>query len=124
MSENSLHNNGIADTDQLSVPLGLGSFLQPADELKQSQDQGDSHRPAPGDANYVPTFERHSFQELVNRNDKEWLIDQVAGRGDVFMIYGQPGSGKTFIAIDMVFAAALGRQWADRAHRATYARSI
>lgn len=38
----------------------------------------------------------------------------MIGAGDIGMIYGGPGSGKTFVGIDLIFAACLGEQWAMR----------
>jgi len=45
---------------------------------------------------------------------KQWLIDQVIGAGDIGMIYGAPGSAKTFATVDLIFSACLGRQFAGR----------
>jgi hypothetical protein len=45
---------------------------------------------------------------------KQWLVDQVFGAGDIGMVYGPPGSGKTFVVIDLIFSACLGRQFANR----------
>lgn len=50
--------------------------------------------------------------ELLARPSKPWLIEGLIGPRDIGMIYGPPGSGKTFVVIDLVFAACLGRQFA------------
>lgn len=62
----------------------------------------------------APRFQPLTFADLMQEPDKEWIIDQVLGRGDLAMIYGAPGSGKTFVAVDLIFAACLGEQWATR----------
>jgi hypothetical protein len=62
----------------------------------------------------VPRFERLTLAQVMKMPPKEWLIDQVMGSGDLLMIFGAPGSSKTFIAIDMAFAAALGLSWPGR----------
>lgn len=59
-------------------------------------------------------FKPLSLPDLLNRPSKQWLIEQVLGIGDIGMVYGPPGSGKTFIGVDLTFAACLGRQWAMR----------
>lgn len=67
--------------------------------------------PAPADA---PIFQPKSFAQLLALPPKQWLVDQVLGAGDIGMIFGPPGSGKSFIVIDMIFAACRGAQWAMR----------
>lgn len=59
-------------------------------------------------------FQPYTFQDLLTMPPKEWLIDQVFGAGDIGMIYGPPGCGKTFIVIDMILKMCSGEQWADR----------
>ena len=61
-----------------------------------------------------PLFKPKSLADLLAMPPKVWLVDQVIGAGDLAMIYGPPGSGKTFAVIDLTFAACLGRQWAMR----------
>lgn len=61
-----------------------------------------------------PTFTPMGLGDLLAMPSKEWMIDEVLGVGDLGMIYGAPGSGKTFLAVDLVFAACLGKPWADR----------
>lgn len=50
--------------------------------------------------------------------DKEWWIDGLFGPGDLGMIYGAPGSGKSFVAFDLMRAAVEGEEtrapWANR----------
>lgn len=62
----------------------------------------------------APIFKPKSLADLLAMPPKQWLVDQVIGAGDLAMIYGPPGSGKTFAVIDLTFAACLGRQWAMR----------
>ena len=59
-------------------------------------------------------FTPYSFNDLLAMPPKEWLIDQVLGPGDIAMVYGGPGSGKTFVVIDLIMAACMGKQWAMR----------
>lgn len=61
-----------------------------------------------------PVFKPFTLAELMQQPPKEWLIDNLIGRGDITMVFGDAGSGKTFIAIDLILAAALGRQFAAR----------
>lgn len=62
----------------------------------------------------TPVFQPKSFADLLALPPKEWLIEPVLGPGDIGMIYGPPGSGKSFLVIDAIFAACRGGQWAMR----------
>lgn len=66
--------------------------------------------PPPG----VHRFRLETLAELFARPDKDWIIEQIIGAGDIGMVYGPPGSGKTFIVVDAIFAACLGQRWAMR----------
>jgi putative DNA primase/helicase len=59
-------------------------------------------------------FSPLSLQELLNLPAKEWLVEEVIGPKDLFVLFGQPGSGKSFIAIDLIFSCCLGRPFAGR----------
>lgn len=59
-------------------------------------------------------FKPLNFDELLSMPPKEWLLDPVFGAGDVGMIFGQPGCGKTFVVIDMILQLCTGNQWANR----------
>lgn len=58
-------------------------------------------------------FTPYSFDELLKMPPKEWLLDQVFGAGDIGMIYGPPGCGKTFVVIDMIVSLCTGQKWAN-----------
>jgi hypothetical protein len=62
----------------------------------------------------TPKFKPFSLSALLEMPPKEWIIDQVIGAGDLAMVYGAPGCGKTFVVIDMIFAACIGQQFAMR----------
>lgn len=63
---------------------------------------------------HKPIFNPHTFCELLAMPSKTWLLDQVFGTGDIGMIYGVPGCGKTFVIIDMIMRLCTGNQWASR----------
>jgi hypothetical protein len=44
-------------------------------------------------------------------DDKDDLVRGLMQRGDLAVIYGKPGSGKTFVALDLGFHVAMGRDW-------------
>lgn len=61
-----------------------------------------------------PKFKPLSMAELLDRPPKQWLIDQVIGVGDLAMVYGASGSGKTHVVIDLIASACTGVQFAKR----------
>lgn len=61
-----------------------------------------------------PKFKPMSMAELLARPQKQWLIDSVVGAGDLVMVYGASGCGKTHVVIDLIFSACMGSQFARR----------
>lgn len=59
-------------------------------------------------------FRPLTLSNLLTMPPKQWLIEQLIGAGDIIMIYGPPGSGKTFVVIDLVFSACLAQPFANR----------
>lgn len=61
------------------------------------------------------TFKRYTVPEICARPPKQWLINDILGIGDIGMLFGDSGSGKTFLTLDLAFALATGQQFfADR----------
>jgi hypothetical protein len=59
-------------------------------------------------------FEPRTFKELIDLPPKKWFLDQVFGAGDIGMIYGAPGCGKTFLVIDMIINLCIGGKWSNK----------
>lgn len=53
----------------------------------------------------------YSTDELVRMPPPEWQIDGIIPLGGLVGLYGPPGVGKSFIAIDMALHLASGRSW-------------
>lgn len=49
--------------------------------------------------------------ELLRLPPPTWLIDRILPVGGLVGVYGQPGVGKSFLAIDMALAVASGHPW-------------
>jgi hypothetical protein len=49
--------------------------------------------------------------ELASLPPGEWLIKGVLPDADLAILFGASGSGKTFVALDMAFAVAMGLPW-------------
>ena len=55
-----------------------------------------------------------SDSQFVDRNPLAWHIKGVLPKAELIVIYGQSGSGKSFLVFDMVAAIATGIPWQER----------
>jgi len=46
--------------------------------------------------------------------DLQWRIEGILPQPSLVILYGEPGCGKTFVALSMAFAAADGQNWLGR----------
>lgn len=53
----------------------------------------------------------YSTQELLALPSSTWLIQPVIPAGGLAVLYGPPGVGKSFVAIDMALSVAAGGLW-------------
>ena len=53
-----------------------------------------------------------TLSDLRELPDTEWLIDNIIAPGDLAMIFGLEGTGKTYITIDMIMSALTAQKWA------------
>jgi hypothetical protein len=60
----------------------------------------------------VSRFEKPSM--VKTRPPKPWLLENLVGERDFVMVYGQPGAGKSFVALDLAVSLCLGRSFAGR----------
>jgi archaellum biogenesis ATPase FlaH len=58
-------------------------------------------------------FNGLSFEEMQNIPPKEWIVDQVFGKGDLGMIFGESGCGKTFVVVDLIVSLCHQQAWAE-----------
>lgn len=63
---------------------------------------------------YRGRFPIHSALAFAQRPEPEWIIKGVLPKADLGVIYGQSGSGKSLITLDMVLAVARGIEWRGR----------
>jgi len=57
------------------------------------------------------TFPLLSLAELAALPPPSWLIDGLVSDSGLSILYGDPGSGKSFVTIDMALRLALGWDW-------------
>jgi hypothetical protein len=53
----------------------------------------------------------YSMTELLKLPPPEWLVENVLPAGGLIGLYGEPGSFKSFIAIDIAMSIATGLSW-------------
>lgn len=64
--------------------------------------------------NTTPIFQPITFNELLSMPPKQWLIKDIIGPGDLGVIFGDSGSAKTFLVIDLIMSAITGLSWARK----------
>lgn len=96
----------------LEIMIGKALAWQPS---KESETLPESPEPeSEPESNEPPAliFQPLTFQQLLSLPPKEWLIKDIIGPGDLGMIFGDSGTGKTFLAIDLIMSAITGLTWA------------
>jgi hypothetical protein len=53
----------------------------------------------------------YSTAELLKLPPPEWLVDGIMPAGGLVGLYGAPGDGKSFLALDIALSVATGRPW-------------
>jgi hypothetical protein len=59
-------------------------------------------------------FHLHTFAELKAQRPPTWFVKGVFPQGELGVLYGETGGGKTFFTLDMVAHIAAGRSWRGR----------
>lgn len=63
------------------------------------------------DLHRAATFELLDLAQLEHMPTPRWLVHETIAADGLSMIYGAPGSGKSFLALDMALRIALGIDW-------------
>lgn len=56
-------------------------------------------------------FQVYKYDEVKTWPEPDWIIKGVLPRAELAVLYGESGSGKSFVALDMVSAIARGVDW-------------
>lgn len=59
-------------------------------------------------------FALHTVGELLARPYSTWVVREIIPSTGLAVVYGGPGSGKTFLMLDMTMAIARGVKWRGR----------
>ncbi|MCZ8170585.1 MAG: AAA family ATPase, partial [Brevundimonas sp.] len=90
-------------------PFSANELMTPA--AAGSVENGEGRSPP----HFTGRFPIYRADDPILQRPVEWLIKGVLPRGDLGILYGQSGSGKTFVALDMAMALVRGVPW--RGHR-------
>jgi hypothetical protein len=58
-----------------------------------------------------PRFRIFSDKELLTLPDPEWCVHGFLPQGGLVVLYGRPGSAKSFVGLDWAMHVATGRAW-------------
>lgn len=126
-----LAGNGIDELNAIVRAAKVENFLpeipevQP--EIQKSESDATSHINGneslspysaalpPPDPALPPPYETLTVAALRALPPVQWTIENLIPRGALSALYGQPGAGKSFVALDMALAIAHGRAWQGRA---------
>ena len=92
--------------DNLARALANVTDLTTPSEKVIDFDLGDMVQDARGS-----TFELLTIEGLRKLPPPDWLVHEAVSSDGLTIIYGEPGAGKSFIALDMALRIALGRDW-------------
>jgi Bifunctional DNA primase/polymerase, N-terminal/AAA domain/Primase C terminal 1 (PriCT-1) len=81
------------------------------DQVRKIARQAARYPPGFAQPTRWPTIPVYSVEELLALPDPEWLIESHLEAGSTAVLYGPPGAGKTFVALDMALSVAAGLPW-------------
>jgi AAA domain len=64
-----------------------------------------------------PAYRFYSIDDLQGLPDPLWLVADFVPERSIAMLFGPPGVGKSFVALDLALSVATGRPWHGRATR-------
>jgi hypothetical protein len=67
--------------------------------------------PLPAEAIKKPKYTLIPASEFADRPPPEWIIQDILPKGELAVLFGESGSGKSFIALDMAMSIARGIDW-------------
>lgn len=72
----------------------------------------------PEAAERMPTFRRLRVSDIERLPDPRWLVDDLLPEDSFSVVFGAPGSTKSFLALDLACCVATGTPWQGKSVRA------
>jgi hypothetical protein len=91
-----------------------GARITLRDDTPASAEDFDAVAPAAAEPGKPIRFQALSLDEFTSQPPPEWLVKGVIPQAGLCVLYGESGSGKTFMALDIAMAMALGTPWRER----------
>lgn len=110
LSDQLPHKGDIVDwLDQGKTKGQLFALVKTAESVTQSM-------PDPGEIEVEKpsVFETMTLEQLQSMPPVQWLVDGFLTKTGFTVMYGPPGCGKTFCALDIAMCVATGRDWHGR----------
>lgn len=96
------------------MAMQSASLSDKVEAAKQAPVNPDAGEQVYTDTGYDGRFVIISDLMFSSRLPPEWIIKGVLPHADLGVLYGQSGSGKSFVALDMAYAVARGEPWRGR----------
>jgi hypothetical protein len=104
--------------DALAVEAGAQVRVPQGGATDRAAKRREKRRPSDGDAPDTPEpYRLYTVEELLNLPLPKPLVEDILVAGSFIVFYGQPGTAKTFTAVDIALKIALGRPWFGHAVR-------
>ena len=107
-----------ADLDCAKKLAALSAREQHARNLRMAADQAQDGKPVDVDLLAAPATEAESVKTItlsaLDSTDKKpipWVVKNYLATGDKIVLAGEPGVGKSFVALDLAIALATGTKW-------------
>lgn len=86
-------------------------YMPTEEEIDYWYDNTSTELLDPEAADRLPTFRRLRVSDIQNLADPQWLINELIPEDSFSVIYGPPGSTKSFLALDLACCVATGLPW-------------
>lgn len=96
---------------QFDPPEWLNAIPMPDEAPEWAEEGADMEHDLPLVEDASDTFEILDLDELENLPSPEWLVKELVVDDGLTVVFGDPGAGKSFIALDMALRLSLGMDW-------------
>jgi hypothetical protein len=109
--------NGRAELLELSrrAPVVVADFTHFSDLHAEVAGDGSDAPIGSAAEQSADTFDVLDIRAIRARPPVEWLVDGVLPDAEFSVLYGPPGAGKSFAALDIALHVAMGRPWHGKA---------